>query len=165
MTNILITGCSSGIGLETALFLKKQNVKSWIVSNNEGNLDTLLENITDIDKENNVKTKNNFFEEILGGINSENYKIYTKILESEDDNEIEKLVNQIKTISKDLPKFILYDEAGHLSYFERDIIEKLGIKLIAMGDLTQNSYINKQGVIKDIDYKKQLLKIKLFLSI
>ena len=27
-----------------------------------------------------------------------------------------------------------------------------------MGDLTQNSYINKQGVIKDIDYKKQLLK-------
>ena len=29
MTNILITGCSSGIGLETALFLNKQNIKVY----------------------------------------------------------------------------------------------------------------------------------------
>lgn len=170
--NLIYINASSGAGKSTMIapfvwnILKSRGEKSWVVSNNENNLNTVLENITNINEE-EVKTKSNFFKEILGGIDSDNYKTYTEILENEENKENKKTdENDSKTkdlidklsIPNDLPKFVLYDEAGHLSYFERDIIEKLGIKLIAMGDLTQDSYINKKGLIRDIDYGKQLLK-------
>ena len=41
MTNILITGCSSGIGLETALFLKNQNVKVYASARDEDDVKML----------------------------------------------------------------------------------------------------------------------------
>lgn len=41
MTNILITGCSSGIGLETALFLNKQNIKVYASAREENDVKML----------------------------------------------------------------------------------------------------------------------------
>ena len=41
MTNILITGCSSGIGLETALFLNKQNIKVYASARDENDVKIL----------------------------------------------------------------------------------------------------------------------------
>ena len=41
MTNILITGCSSGIGLETALFLNKQNIKVYASARDENDVKML----------------------------------------------------------------------------------------------------------------------------
>lgn len=41
MTNILITGCSSGTGLETALFLNKQNIKVYASAREENDVKML----------------------------------------------------------------------------------------------------------------------------
>ncbi|HAC70570.1 MAG TPA: short-chain dehydrogenase, partial [Arcobacter skirrowii] len=41
MKNILITGCSSGIGLETALFLKNNNIKVYASARDEKDVEIL----------------------------------------------------------------------------------------------------------------------------
>ncbi len=41
MTNILITGCSSGIGLETALFLKENNIKVYASAREQKDVEML----------------------------------------------------------------------------------------------------------------------------
>ena len=137
----------------------------WAVSNSEENVKNLIKNIPDVAPE-HTKTKDDLFKSILG----DDYDIYTEIQNyvaenikigstSEFKNKREVLINKIsKTKKREIPEFILYDEAGHISAFERDIIQHLGIKMMAMGDLTQDTYMVK-GENYDIDTNKQLFKL------
>ena len=79
---------------------------------------------------------------------------------SEEYNEaVTNLINDVKAElgTTTMPDFILYDEAGGISFFERDVLTKLGIKIVAMGDLTQTGY-SHNGEPLDIDYFDQLFK-------
>ena len=59
MTNIVITGCSTGIGLETAKYLKSQGYKVYPTVKNEGHIATLqqmgFENVMKLDVRNSFE--------------------------------------------------------------------------------------------------------------
>ena len=65
MQNILITGCSSGIGLETALFLKSKNIKVYASARDEKDL-KMLEDLGLIAFKIDVRDKN----EITSALNT-----------------------------------------------------------------------------------------------
>lgn len=181
--NMLYVDGSSGCGKSTMIasyvwdFINDSGKKVWVASNNTISLNNIvsnLDNVTDADS----KTKNDIFESIFDGDNKlseewETIKTYIKdnrktIGDSHTSTEYEEysiqlngLVENVLKVNTDkLPTFILYDEAGHISFAERDLITRLGIKLVGMGDLTQSSY-NIEGTSLDIDYLGQIFRTPL----
>ena len=168
--NFIFINGSAGSGKTTVIgdyiykLLKSEVDKNelWIVSNNENSLKNFTSVLQSKDDINFVKSK--MFAEILSEYGMQEYAKYLSNInaprskhngELHDNSKSDLYANWFK---KDkLPSIILYDEATHLTHFERDLLSYSGIKVIGLGDLKQEGIVNDSEKSIDINNNGQLL--------